>query len=62
MRVINFRTLAGASASAPIAHIVQHVVNHGTYHRGQVTTMIRQLGGEPPKSLDLILYYRERAG
>lgn len=26
--------------------IVQHVVNHGTYHRGNITTMLRQLGQE----------------
>ena len=31
------------------------------YHRGQVTTMLRQLGAQPPKSTDLIAYYRERA-
>jgi len=24
--------------------IVQHVVNHGTYHRGNITAMLRQLG------------------
>lgn len=26
--------------------IVQNVVNHGTYHRGNITTMLRQLGHE----------------
>jgi uncharacterized damage-inducible protein DinB len=40
----------------------QHVVNHATYHRGQVTTMLRQLGATPPKPMDLIAYYRERDG
>jgi uncharacterized damage-inducible protein DinB len=40
--------------------MLQHVVNHGTYHRGQVTTMLRQLGAAPPKDLDLIAFYRER--
>jgi uncharacterized damage-inducible protein DinB len=24
-----------------------HVVNHSTYHRGQLTTMLRQLGAAP---------------
>ena len=38
----------------------QHLVNHGSYHRGQVTTMLRQLGEEPPKSMDLIAFYRQR--
>ena len=45
----------------PFWQMLQHVVNHGAYHRGQVTTMLRQLGAEPPKSLDLIAFYRERA-
>jgi uncharacterized damage-inducible protein DinB len=40
--------------------MIQHVVNHASYHRGQVTTMLRQLGAQPPKSMDLIAYYRER--
>jgi uncharacterized damage-inducible protein DinB len=38
-----------------------HVVNHASYHRGQVTTMLRQLGIEAPKSQDMIIYMIERA-
>ena len=30
-----------------LAYLMQHVANHSTYHRGQVTMMIRQLGAEP---------------
>lgn len=26
------------------SELVQHVVNHGTYHRGNLTAMIRQQG------------------
>lgn len=26
------------------AELIQHVVNHGTYHRGNITAMLRQLG------------------
>jgi len=37
-----------------------HLVNHASYHRGQVTTMLRQLGARPPKYMDLIVYYQER--
>jgi uncharacterized damage-inducible protein DinB len=39
---------------------MQHVVNHGTYHRGQITTLLRQLGAQPIL-MDLMHYYRERA-
>jgi uncharacterized damage-inducible protein DinB len=33
----------------------QHVINHGTYHRGQVTMMLRQLGARPT-STDLLQF------
>ena len=36
----------------------QHLVNHSSYHRGQIVTMLRQLGAKPV-STDLILFYRE---
>jgi uncharacterized damage-inducible protein DinB len=39
---------------------LQHVVDHSTYHRGQIVTLLRQLGVHPP-STGLILFYRERA-
>ncbi len=60
-RVIEFKLLSGQPGKAAFSQMVQHVVNHGTYHRGQVTTMLRQLGVAPAKSLDLITFYRERA-
>jgi uncharacterized damage-inducible protein DinB len=37
-----------------------HLVNHGSYHRGQVTTLLRQLGIDAPKSQDMIIFQRER--
>jgi uncharacterized damage-inducible protein DinB len=39
---------------------LQHVVDHSSYHRGQIVTLLRQLGARPP-STGLILFYRERA-
>ncbi|MFD2043810.1 DinB family protein [Ornithinibacillus salinisoli] len=30
----------------PLSQLVQHVVNHGTYHRGNITAMLRQMGHE----------------
>ena len=58
-RVIEYRLLSGAEAASPIWQMVQHVVNHASYHRGQVTTMLRQAGAKPAKSMDLIAFYRE---
>jgi uncharacterized damage-inducible protein DinB len=60
-RVYEYKSLAGAAGRAPLWQMVQHVVNHASYHRGQVTTMLRQIGAPPPRSLDLIAFYRERA-
>lgn len=59
-RVIAYTTLNGEPGSSVFWHMLQHVVNHGTYHRGQVTTMLRQMGAAPPQSLDLIAFYRTR--
>ncbi len=38
----------------------QHVVNHSSYHRGQIVGMIRQLGA-PAVATDMILFFRETA-
>ena len=61
-RVFEYKLLSGKPGKSAFWQMVQHVVNHGTYHRGQITTMLRQLGTEPPKSTDLITFHRERAG
>ena len=55
-RVIEFTLLNGTTGASPIGQMVQHVVNHASYHRGQVTTMLRQLGASPAKSMDMIAY------
>jgi uncharacterized damage-inducible protein DinB len=59
-RVIEYRLINGTPGASPFWHMLQHVVNHASYHRGQVTTMLRQVGAAPPKSLDLITFYRQR--
>jgi uncharacterized damage-inducible protein DinB len=41
----------------PLWQVVQHVVNHGTHHRGQVSGFLRSLGHAPPVT-DLHHYYR----
>lgn len=60
-RVYQFTSLAGAAGQATLGQMVQHVVNHASYHRGQVTTMLRQIGAVPAASLDLFAFFRERA-
>jgi len=58
-QVLPYKTLTGLDSSARLWQMLQHVVNHGSYHRGQVTTLLRQLGAAPPKGMDMIAYYRE---
>ena len=57
-RIIEYKSLAGVPDASALGQMVQHVVNHGSYHRGQLTTMLRQLGAAPPKAMDLIAFYR----
>jgi len=59
-REIQYKTLKYGVYSNPLWQSMLHVVNHGTYHRGQVTTLLRQLGAQPIL-LDLMHFYRERA-
>ena len=59
-RVISHKTVAGVPQAGPLWQMLQHLVNHGTYHRGQVAATLRQLDAKPA-STDLILFYRERA-
>jgi uncharacterized damage-inducible protein DinB len=59
-RVVHHKTMAGAPQAQPLWQMLQHLVNHGSYHRGQVATMLRQLNAKPVGT-DLITFYRERA-
>ena len=57
-RVVSYRNLAGQAFSHPLGGLMRHVVNHSTYHRGQVATQLRQLGFKPPGT-DLIVFLRQ---
>ena len=45
--IIDYHFMSGLAARSPIYENLLHVVNHGTYHRGQIVTMLRQLGASP---------------
>ncbi len=59
-RVMEYQTLKFGVYQNPLSQSMQHLVNHGTYHRGQVTTLLRQLGAKPVLT-DLMHFYRERS-
>ena len=41
------RMLPVRTTQISLAHLMQHLANHSTYHRGQVALMMRQLAAEP---------------
>jgi uncharacterized damage-inducible protein DinB len=57
---IAYTTLDGRPFESVLWTLVQHVANHSTYHRGQVLTLLRQLGAKPV-STDMVLWDRETA-
>ncbi|HXN21437.1 MAG TPA: DinB family protein [Candidatus Dormibacteraeota bacterium] len=58
--VMEYKTINFGVYTNPMWQSLQHLVNHGTYHRGQITTLLRQLGGKPLLT-DLMHFYRERS-
>jgi uncharacterized damage-inducible protein DinB len=44
----------------PIYQMLLHVFNHGTYHRGQLVNMLRQLGVEKIPQTDFIVWSRKK--
>lgn len=60
-RPLTYPAFNGQLATLTYEQMLQHVVNHGSYHRGQVTTLVRQLGAPAPKGMDFVAFLRERA-
>ena len=58
-RVLDYKSTGGGADVSVLWHMLHPVVNHSTYHRRQVPTMLRQRGATPPKAVDLIAFYRE---
>ncbi len=58
-RLVSYENPPGTTWSYSLAHMLQHVVNHSTYHRGQVVTLMRQLGRTPPET-DFLVFFDEK--
>ena len=54
-----YQNFKGETWTYALWQCLVHLVNHGTYHRGQVTMALRQLGTTPP-GIDFLLYYDKR--
>lgn len=55
-----FKNTKGVEFTQPVDGILFHVVNHGTFHRGQLVTLLRELGQKDFGSQDLITFLREK--
>ena len=47
-RPLSYTNFKGERWTYPLWQTLVHVVNHQTYHRGQITTLLRQLGASAP--------------
>lgn len=57
--VIRYQTTGGNSFETKLGDIITHVANHGTHHRAQISSLIREAGHVPPQT-DFIFYCRTR--
>jgi uncharacterized damage-inducible protein DinB len=55
---VSYRGADGKAFLHPLGQLIRHVVNHSTYHRGQLATLLRQAGHTPPNT-DFTRYLRE---
>lgn len=55
--VIEYQTSNGTTQKSRFQDIICHLVNHGTYHRGNIASMIRECGYQGT-STDYIVYLR----
>jgi uncharacterized damage-inducible protein DinB len=56
---IKFITRKGLPFTLPFGEIAVHLSHHGSYHRGQLTNMIRDLG-QKPVATDYFLFYTKK--
>ena len=56
---VSYQNLQGQRWEYTLAHMMQHLANHSSYHRGQVVTLLRQLGQSAPAT-DFLVFFDER--
>jgi uncharacterized damage-inducible protein DinB len=59
-REVAYSTSAGEEHRQTVADIARHVVNHGTYHRGELRGRCGERGYTSFEETDLALYLRNR--
>jgi uncharacterized damage-inducible protein DinB len=57
-RVIRYTNRAGEEWEYTLARMMYHLINHSTYHRGQITNMLRMLNAKPVTT-DYLVWWDE---
>ena len=57
---ISYRTLKGVPYTTVVEDILFHIVNHATYHRGQIVTMLHEVGVSKIENTDLVNFLRTK--
>ena len=58
LETFTYKNIAGKEFTNPVWETIHHCMNHSTYHRGQIVTMLSQLGITNIPSTDFITYCR----
>ena len=56
---LTYKNMEGKKFTHKITNIILHCINHSTFHRGQIITMLRNLGVTELPSTDYIAFLRE---
>lgn len=56
---ITYKTTTGTPYTMEVSGIIMHCMNHSTFHRGQIVTLLRQVGLADIPQTDLIEFMRK---
>ena len=57
-KIISYKNTKGIDHQTPLEEIIMHCFNNSTYHRGQLVTMLRQVGLNSFEPMDFIAFVR----
>jgi uncharacterized damage-inducible protein DinB len=55
-QIVSYRRTNGEPLQTPFGTIARHVINHGTYHRGELRGLLRAAGDTEFPETDLVAY------
>jgi uncharacterized damage-inducible protein DinB len=58
--VFSYQNTKREKFKQPVYQVLLHIMNHGTYHRGQLVNMLRQLSHQKIPATDFIVWSRKK--